>query len=382
MLRRDLLKLLGISTSAASLGFAPTLATAGTENYPKRLGIIILEGGMDGLASVPPIGDKKLFDHRPDLIDQTMFEINSDFGISSSFENFYSLMGAGEASVIHASAFPYIRRSHFEGQNVIQGGLETPFSTDTGWLGRALAEIGMPGRTLSLSQPLVTRGYSEIETVYPARIHGAKSINQSALEVLSKLSSGSLKDSLMKVEKSISDGTIDLPRDPISLAFTAGQAMAQPNGPISSVIYVRGFDTHAQQGSSGGPHQANLRKLDSIFKAYKEGLGDRWDQTVIMTITEFGRTVKMNGSHGTDHGYGTATLLAGGLLREGTVLTEWPGLNNDKLFERRDLMATVDLRSIMCAAIEATLDIPHEHSSKEIFQDSTISNIGKYVFAS
>ena len=157
--------------------------------------------------------------------------------------------------------------------------------------------------------------------------------------------------------------------------------MAQPDGPISSVIYVRGFDTHAQQGSSGGPHQANLRKLDSIFKAYREGLGDRWYETVIMTITEFGRTVKMNGSHGTDHGYGTATLLAGGLLKEGTVLTEWPGLKNDKLFERRDLMSTVDLRSIMCAAIEATLGIPHEHASKEIFQDSTISNIGKYLFS-
>ncbi len=381
MLRRDLLKLLGITTSAAGFGLVPTLSVAGPETHPKRLGIIILEGGMDGLASVPPVGDEKLFDQRPDLIDQTMFEINSDFGLSSSFENFYSMMAAGEASIIHASAFPYIKRSHFEGQNVIQSGLKTPFSADTGWLGRALAEIGMPGRTLSLSQPLITRGYSDIETIYPARIRGAKRINTSALEALSGLSSGHLRASLKKVEKSISDGTIDLPRDPVSLAFTAGQAMAQPDGPISSVIYVRGFDTHAQQGSSGGPHQANLRKLDSIFKAYREGLGDRWSETVIMTITEFGRTVKMNGSHGTDHGYGTATLLAGGLLKEGTVLTEWPGLKNDKLFERRDLMSTVDLRSIMCAAIEATLGIPHEHASKEIFQDSTISNIGKYLFS-
>ena len=95
MLRRDLLKLLGITTSAASFGLVPTLSVAGPETHPKRLGIIILEGGMDGLASVPPVGDEKLFDQRPDLIDQTMFEINSDFGLSSSFENFYSMMAAG-----------------------------------------------------------------------------------------------------------------------------------------------------------------------------------------------------------------------------------------------------------------------------------------------
>ena len=130
-----------------------------------------------------------------------------------------------------------------------------------------------------------------------------------------------------KVSKKSAQKDFKVPRDPASLAKYAGKAMAMDNGPLSSVIKVGQFDTHASQGADEyGRHGERLAIVDDIIAGYKEGLGEAWDRSIILTLTEFGRTVKENGTWGTDHGWGSAALLAGGAITKSRVISKWPGL--------------------------------------------------------
>ena len=380
MNRREFLKYSGITGLAGACGFQ-SLAF-GTEKFKKRLAVISLQGGMDGLAAIPPLGDKYLFDQRPDLIGNDIFEINREFGLSKSMPNFYRLLGKGEALVVHASGFPYTKRSHFEGQNVIQSGVKTPFSEKTGWVGRALAKVGLSGRALSVDKPLLLRGYDDIETIYPAHVSGANDLDSELIQGLMTGTYAPLQESLGKIGESIDMGMLNISRDPKTLAFTAGQAMARDDGPVASFVEVGGFDTHAQQGvNQRSAHNQNLAKLDQIIAAYRKGLGEKWRDTLILTVTEFGRTVKMNGSHGTDHGFGSATLISGGLVGQGAVISDWPSLKNSRLFENRDLMVTIDCRSLWCASLGKVFDIDHQTLADEVFFDNSIPDISEYVFA-
>ena len=146
-----------------------------------------------------------------------------------------------------------------------------------------------------------------------------------------------------------------------------------PSGPSAAVIRVNEFDTHAQQGVDNGKVSDQLQELDNIFIALKQSLQSTWDNTIILTLTEFGRTVKMNGSSGTDHGYGTASLLAGGLLNKSGILTKWPGLSNNDLFEGRDLMATIDFRSICAACIEKAYGLDHDIIADKVFFEPNLT---------
>ena len=357
-------------------------ATTG-QTVSNRLVVIMLNGGLDGLSAVTPIGDPKLFDQRPDLISHSNKEINPEFAITPALREFGRQLKDGNASVIHACAFPYTKRSHFEGQNIVQTGSKTPFSMDTGWLGRALNQLGLSGRAISLDLPLMVRGDPKSDTLYPAKIPGVNDRSvvdtESLAAMLAEQESGDLATSLQKLSVSAGKGLLDLRRERSSLPYAIGQAMSQDDGPVASVVSVTGFDSHASQGADRGIQDTRLSTVDEIIAGYRKGLGTKWDQTLVLTVTEFGRTVKMNGSWGTDHGYGSAMFLAGGLVTGGQVVADWPGLANKNLLEGRDLMATIDSRSVCCAALDAVFGIPHEVSSTDIFVDPTIQNIKRYI---
>lgn len=382
MNRREFLKYSSAGLAAGSFLGSSSLALS-SPRFSKRLAVISLQGGMDGLAAVPPLGDKFLFDQRPDLIGSEIFEINQEFGLSQSMPHYFRLLQNNEASIVHASAFPYTKRSHFEGQNVIQSGVKTPFGEKTGWLGRTLAKVGLSGRALSVDKPLLLRGYNDIETVYPAHIAGSNDLDASLInELMTTSSYGPLTESLEKIAKSINLGMLNIPRDPKTLAFTAGQAMSRGDGPVVSFVEVGGFDTHAQQGiNQKGAQSRKLAELDNIIDAYRKGLGEKWQDTAIITVTEFGRTVKMNGSSGTDHGYGSATFLAGGLVGKGAVVADWPSLKSGNLFEGRDLLATIDSRSLWCAVLNRVFDIDHGTLRDEVFFDNAIPDLSEYLFS-
>jgi len=378
--RRDFLKF-----SGASLFLAGVPIPGYTKDKPPgNISVILLEGGMDGLTAVPPYGDPNLMKMRQKISPTSFKKVNSFFGLHPSLRNFASLMASNNASVIHATSFPYIKRSHFEGQNLMQGAGHSPFSEKTGWLGRALELAKMPGNALSLDMPLILRGNEDNDNFYPANIKNS-SIKRSLIDLISKAHNNDEAEIFSKLSLKASNA-YKVPRDPVSLAEYAGKEMSKENGPIASVIRIGQFDTHANQVSEdgndmNGAHARRLEIVDDVFAGYRRGLGDAWDRSIILTLTEFGRTVAVNGTRGTEHGYGTAGLLAGGAISKGRVIAQWPGLSKKEQFEGRDLMATIDYRSVCAACIERSLGLDHDRIASEVFFTPKLPRLYDYIFS-
>jgi uncharacterized protein (DUF1501 family) len=293
-------------------------------------------------------------------------------------------MARNNASVVHATSFPYIKRSHFEGQNLMEGGGLSPFAEKTGWLGRSLDLAQVPGKALSLDMPLILRGNEDIDNFYPASIKNS-TLNNNLINLISMVHSKDEAEIFSKLsKKSIKPSLV--PRDPVSLAEYAGKEMSKENGPIASVIRIGKFDTHANQVSDdgndrNGNHARQLEIVDDVIAGYREGLGDAWDRSIILTLTEFGRTVAVNGTRGTEHGYGGAGLLAGGTISKSRIIAQWPGLSKKEQFESRDLMATIDYRSVCAACIERSLGIDHDRIASEVFFTPKLPRVYDYIFS-
>ena len=376
--RREFLKV-----SGASLFLAGVPLPGFTKNKPPgTISVIMLEGGMDGLTAVPPFGDPNLLKMRKNLTSNNFLKLNSFFGLHPSFQYFAGLMAKNNASVVHATNFPYVLRSHFEGQNLMQGGGLSPFSDTTGWLGRALDLAKVPGRSLSLDMPLILRGMSDNDNFYPASIKSSSDLMTQLIDTISMAHSKEGSEIFKKVSKKSTQKDSIVPRNPASLAKFAGKAMSRDGGPLSSVIKVDQFDTHANQGADeNGNHGTQLTLIDDIIAGYKEGLGDAWDRSIILTLTEFGRTVLENGTGGTEHGYGSAGLLAGGAITKSRVISQWPGLAKNEQFEKRDLMSTIDYRSVCAACIEKSLGLDHDVIASKVFYTPKLPRVYDQIFS-
>ena len=376
--RREFLKV-----SGASLFLAGLPLTGFTKDKPPgTISVILLEGGMDGLTAVPPFGDPNLLKMRKGLTPDNYLKLNSFFGLHPSFKYFGGLMAKNNASIVHATNFPYTKRSHFEGQNLMQGGGLSPFSEISGWLGRALDLAKTPGRSMSLDMPLVLRGMSDNDNFYPASVKGSSDLMTQLINSISMSYAKEGSEIFKKVSKKSTQKNSIVPRNPASLAKFAGKAMAQEGGPLSSVIKVDQFDTHASQGSDEyGRHGKRLTLIDDIIAGYKEGLGDAWDRSIILTLTEFGRTVFENGTRGTDHGYGSVGLLAGGAITKSRVISDWPGLSKKEQFEQRDLMSTIDYRSVCAACIENALGLDHDLIADKVFFSPKLPRVYNNIFS-
>lgn len=377
--RRNILK-----AGAASLFLAGMPVTGFAKAKPPgSISVIILEGGMDGLAAMPPIGDPDLMRMRQSVTPDNYLALNDFFGLHPSLKFYAQLMASGHASAVHATAFPYTKRSHFEGQNLIEGGGLSPFSEKTGWLGRALDLSGVAGRSLSLDMPLILRGYHENDNFYPASIRGSKKPNANLLNMIAMGHHMDAAQLFTKVARK-SEDNVQVPRDPASLAKYAGRAMAQVDGPVASVIRVSEFDSHSNQTEDGNTNEGRLARqlsvVDDVIAGYRRGLGEAWDDAIILTLTEFGRTVAVNGTKGTDHGYASVGLLAGGSLSNSGVITDWPGLSKKDQFEKRDLMATIDYRSVCAACIEKSLGLDHDLIAQQVFQQPDLPRMFDHLF--
>ena len=346
-----------------------------------RIVLINLEGGLDGLAAVPPLGDESLQRRRRNIMVEAVPLIDGFFGLHPQLTAFGRLFARGEASVIHATSFPYIKRSHFEGQNVLQSGVTTPYSSPSGWLGRAMDLASIPGRALSLNTPLVLRGSLDTDTYYPSAIPGTMTPNVSVLEAFEQMHSGEVQMAIAKLGERRRAHEYGGSRDPVALASKAAAAMKQEDGPRVAVITVDNFDTHAGQGGEFGELAQQLKITDRVFETFKVSMGPAWKDTIILTATEFGRTVAQNGSAGTDHGYGGVSLLAGGLLAGSRVIANWPGLAKKDLFEGRDLMATLDYRAVCAACIEAAFGLQHDVIADQVFFEPKLPRVFDELFA-
>jgi len=376
--RRTFLKSSSITLIAGSTS-KPLFAST-----PKKKIIVIqLQGGADGLSLVIPHSDNSLFDMRKDLITDESIEIDSDFALHSSLKNFSTLMSKGQAAVIHATNFPYTKRSHFEGQNVMQGGGK-PFEYDTGWLGRAMGLSNNNLTTLSLDIPLLVRGAINVTNYMPSLIESFQlERNSEFLEQLGKLHAGPIQSNLKELRHKYleKEGSVNTTvhlkgRTSSELASYAGNEMSYENGPDAAIITIPGYDTHSNQLQQ---MKTLSQEVDLVIEQFRQGLGPKWHDTIVLTLTEFGRTVKSNSAHGTEHGYGTAALLAGGLVTNPSVIADWPGLK--KLHDDRDLKATIDYRSICAACIEVVFGLDHDEIAEKVFFDKQLPNLKKYVFA-
>jgi uncharacterized protein (DUF1501 family) len=342
----------------ATLSLLGTQALAADSTSQRRLLVLLLRGGMDGLAAIPPLGDAQLRELRGNLVPPNTLPATDFFGVHPAIPTFARMLSDKEAVAIHAAGFNYRGRSHFEGQDIMQSGVEKPFASPSGWLGRGMqkAKVGT-GMAISIPMPLILRGDPSAETEFPTWL--AKPRDASLAPIGQRLGGAGAAAPAMSPTASPMEINQQM-RSPKSLAHQAGLRMAREDGPMVGLIDFVGFDTHAGQGSAEGLHAERLKMVDDVLSTYKTTMGERWKDTLVLTVTEFGRTAAENGTTGTDHGWGTCILAAGGLVKTSGVVSDWPGLAKAKLFENRDLVATMDAKAVYAEAMRSVFGLSLE----------------------
>ncbi len=359
MQRRTLLKTAGASAMLSLTGAAS--AAAGNPAEANRLLVILLRGGMDGLTAVPPVADPLLESLRPNLRIQQALRLDGSFGLHPALGQLHALWQQDQLAIVHSTGFAYTGRSHFEGQDVMQSGIMKPYASATGWVGRAMELARVDGGVaLAIPMPLILRGHVSAATEYPNWMRGPQPALMADVntlwredKALAPYGARLLEDSLVATPRNMRGDEFAQTRSPASLARLAGQRMSAPDGPRIGLIDMEGgFDTHASQGADVGPHANKLADLDGAVGAYRQAMGAMWARTLVLTVTEFGRTVAENGTNGTDHGVGSCCFLAGGLVAKAQVLADWRGLAKAQLFEGRDLPATIDASAVHAQVLQ------------------------------
>jgi uncharacterized protein (DUF1501 family) len=378
--------------------FLPKLALA--EGRDPRLLVIVLRGALDGLALAAPIGDPDWIALRGDnalrLDGKTpALPLDSFFALNPAMPNLHRLYKAGHATVVHAAATPYRERSHFDGQDVLESGAPKPGGARTGWLNRAFGAIEPAARidtkgalAVGPVTPLVVRGPAPILTWTPQRIKPASEdtllrlidLYQHADPALARVLEGRLgltriaregnMNAMAQTNQAQQQGMAALIAYFAEAAGTAAKFMARPDGPRVGALALYGWDTHVDEGAIGGRLGNLLGGLDGAIAAIESAMGAAWSETVVTLVTEFGRTAKLNGTNGTDHGVGTVALLVGGGLKGGRVIADWPGLKTGDLHEARDLKATIDLRAVLKGVLKDHLRVDDRALAEAIFPGS------------
>jgi uncharacterized protein (DUF1501 family) len=382
--RRDFLK--GTATSLFLAGFnLPALATSSRK---KNLVVIMLRGGMDGLCAVPVIGDKNFEKRRKSILIEDTIKLNSDFALHPRLIGFNKCWNENTGTIVHATSIPYKQRSHFEGQNLMESGGRVPYQEKTGWVGRAmkLANLKGDGLALSLPMPLLLRGIPKNNNYFPT---WGRLPRKDTLDLLKSVYADSSEDELLQMmdfikkrkDEQMMGGTGGGDRQKNkNLARQAAKYLRKSDGPRVAVFEVNGFDTHAAQGGVDGTHTECLVEMDEIINNLKDNLQEAYKDTIILTVTEFGRTIKQNGGNGTEHGYGTAIFMAGGLLKKSQVHTDWPGLKRKEMYEGRDLNATIDARSVYASAMSTVFDLDFKRIQKDVFWGEDLQNLSDKLF--
>lgn len=378
--------LLAAAAGAGALSF-PIFAFGQAQATDKRLLVVILRGGMDGLSAVAPVGDPSYAGARGRLAlsrsgENAVLALDDTFALNAKLPRMHALYRAGELLPIHACATSYRERSHFDAQNVLESGAAAPFARTEGWLNKALGALpgSRPemGVALSAQAPLVLRGPTNVATWSPSALPDVDNDTIARLLALYEARDPALAHALtsamsantVAMDAGASDMNRAGPRSIAPTAQVAARFLKDDAGPIAAVIEVGGWDTHANQGIEQGALARGLASLDDGLDAFKREMGAAWSNTVVIIATEFGRTVAPNGANGTDHGTGAAAFLAGGAVRGGRVLADWPGLAQGALYEGRDLRPTTDLRGVFKGVLAEHLRIPGAALERDAFPDS------------
>ncbi len=379
---------LATGTTLTLLAPFARLATA-APNPDARLVLIILRGGLDGLAAVPPYADPAYARLRGPIAlakpggEGGVLDLDGTFGLHPALANLHAMYRAREALVLHATATPYRDRSHFDAQNVLEAGSVSPGGADGGWLNRALAALDSAGEApeavaLADSVPLVLRGELAVSSWSPSRLPVPGDDLLVRVRQLYWAADPALAQSLydaLEVRAIVGDtneqrmdGRAGVNVAP--LAVSAARFLASPAGPRIAVLDAGGWDTHANQGGAQGPLAQRLRGLDDGLAALKSELGAHWRETTVLIVTEFGRAAAVNGTRGTDHGTAGCAFVVGGAVAGGRVLADWPGLAASDLHDGRDLRATTDLRALFKGVLHDRFGVGEAALARAVFPGS------------
>ena len=399
--------LLGL-TAAWTMGrVSLALANAPTD---RRFVVVILRGALDGMSAIVPYGDANLAAWRAPLIPGAvgsaggMLDLGGFYGLHPALAPLHDMYAAGQLLPIHAVAGHYRSRSHFEAQDYMESGAD--YRMTSGWLNRVVSVLpaslrssasGGTALSVGLSLPLLLRGpeavgsyappngqrpsadlYARIAelnqgdpVIGPAIEDGLRTRGFSAEVLASRPEPDAMGDRMAGGTPAAgTHGAVEdhapKPDAFASLARTCGTLLAADDGPRVAAMEIGGWDTHSAQAPRLG---APLSELSAGLLALQAGLGPVWDRTVVLVMTEFGRTVRINGTGGTDHGTGTVAFALGGPVAGGRVGGAWPRLAQDNLLENRDLQPTTDLRSVAKGLLAAHFGL-NERALASVFPDS------------
>ncbi|MGO1071473.1 DUF1501 domain-containing protein [Lysobacter sp. CA199] len=338
--RRGLLAAFGAS---ALLTLFPGVTRAAT-GHDTRFLLVLLRGGLDGLHLLPAFGDPAYAALRGDGAIADPIRIDSQFGLHPAMQQAAAMYRAKQLLPIVAIAPPYRQRSHFDAQDCLENGTATPNGARDGWLGRCVRALpGDSALAVAAVMPLALRGSDRASNWSPPL---SKKVDPLLLQQLQPLYAAdprlnelferSTQTAAMRRE---GKGAFALPE----AMRVAAQRMAVADGPRIGFVEDSGWDTHRNQAPL---LQRKLAQLDEGLANARDGFGAAWSRTVVVVVTEFGRTAAINGTGGTDHGTGAVALLCGGAVGGGRIGGDWPGLAPAQLNEGRDVRATSDLRAL------------------------------------
>ncbi len=329
-----------------------------------RFVLVLLRGGLDGLAAVRPIGDPDFFSGRGALAEDRLgLPLDGFFAMHPSLTGLAGRFAAGEALILHAAATSYRGCSHDEALVALEGG--GPGSAASGWLNRAVAaaadDASADGALLVLcpSPPLAARGPAPAVVCDPRVVCSA---SPETVDRILRRRDGSPAP-VRIAAAGLTGGTGDTPE---RVAALAAHALRAEDGPRVAILPIDGFDTHADQASRLA---GRLAALDRVIATLRQRLAAGWSDTVVIVASEFGRSVETNGARGTEHGLATAAFLVGGAVRGGRVVADWPGLAPSQL-ENGALAATTDLRAALMGVLRDHWGLSTAVLKSEVFPDS------------
>lgn len=341
MLRRSL-----IQFTAGGLIFGPAFKaySQAPATVDKKVVWLVLRGAMDSLHTVIPVGDPQLEQYRHDFlssIQDKLLPLDADFALHPSLTGMHRMYLEGDLLPVVATATPYRSRSHFEAQDILESGTLT-VQRNSGWLARAMSHKDYSGVAISKRLPISLRGSTQSSSWFPSELANAP---DDLYEMLAQLyeQDPQLQTLLKKISSTnnLVGGTSNNRGRFEALAQTAGKFLTTPNGPDCVMMELGGWDTHNRQQNR---MEKKLAQLDRGLQTLQQSLGRQWQNTLVIIATEFGRTVAINGTGGTDHGTASALFLAGGAIRGGKVAGDWPGLSDTALYEGRDLQPTSNIQ--------------------------------------
>ncbi|QUL39170.1 DUF1501 domain-containing protein [Erythrobacter sp. JK5] len=373
----DRRRLLGGSLALGAASFALPRMVFARAAGDRNLLLVVLRGAADGLAMLAPLGDPAYEQVRgfglPDY--ESAPKAGGFFAIHPAFQQVAAAYAENQALFVHATATAYRERSHFDGQNLLETGGTKPYAQRDGWLNRLVGMMPVDGsgaapKALAIAPtvPLALRGEAPVSSYAPSSLPQASDAFMERVSLLyaEDAQLGQLWQRALETREMAGGDNLRNLRDARAAGELAASLMRERGGARIGMIELSGWDSHANQRNA---FNRQAGQLDALLGAYRAAMGPAWASTLVLAVTEFGRTVRYNGTGGTDHGTAGAALAMGGALRGGRVIADWPGLKDGELYEGRDLRPTIALESVLAGASAEHFGLDPEHTMARLFPD-------------